>query len=244
MEPFVPLAPLSFPGPSRSDRDVELWRKWNTSRNPADLETLMTQVMPVLRREVDQGVRVVPRFMLENEAKRLALKAFESYDPNRGVQISTHLINNLQKLKRTIYAQQSIVGVPEHHRITYNTYQRTRTQLEDELGHPPTLDHVADRMALSPQRLKTIVRNVEKRELMESGEGPVFQKSTDDDVIHLAYNDLTARQKKIFEHRTGYGGALILPGAQIMKKLDLTQGQLSYEVNKIKDTLVKAQKLR
>lgn len=239
-----PFPPVSVVGLSRTDRDVELWRKWHSTKSPNDLEALMSQVAPILRREVDQGARVVPRFMLDNEAKALALKAFESYDPNRGTQLSTHLVNHLQKLKRTIYAQQATVSVPEHHRITYNTYQRTRTQLEDELGHPPGIEHIADRMALSPQRLKTIIRNVEKRELMESGEGPVFQQRTDDDIIHLAYNELSPRQKQIFSHRTGYGGAEVLSGSKIMSALNLTQGQLSYELGKIKSVLERAQKLR
>jgi hypothetical protein len=51
--------------------------------------------------------------------------------------------------------------------------------------------------------------------------------------VDLVYHDLSPLQKSIFEHTTGYGGAPVLDGKAMMKKLNLTQGQLSYEKSKI-----------
>jgi DNA-directed RNA polymerase specialized sigma subunit len=232
------------------DRDLDLWRRWHASRSQADLQALMAQMAPVFAREVNQGANIVPRYVLENEAKALALKAFETYDPSRGVLLSTHVTNHLQKLKRTVYARQSSVSIPEQQRITYNTYRRVRSELEDVLGHPPTMDHIADHMALPPKRLQSIINNVEKKEYLESGEGPAFQQEDDDDIIHLAYAEMTPRQKQIFEMRTGYDGTAngnpskVRTGAQIMQSLNLSQGQLSYEIQKITALLERAQRLR
>jgi DNA-directed RNA polymerase specialized sigma subunit len=226
------------------EKDIELWKKWHRTRAVADLEALMAQTMPLLRREVGRWSAIAPAFVLEAEAKKLAVKAFENFDPHRGVQLSTHLTNQLQKLSRFAYARQSSVSVPEHHRITFNRYQKVRAQQEDELGHPPKIEHIADRLAMPVSRLQSIVQNVEKKEFLESGEGPAFAQKSEDDLIHLAYSEMTPQQKRIFEMRTGYNHTPIKDGATIMKELKISQGVLSYEVAKVKTLLERMQTMR
>lgn len=232
------------------DKDLQLWETWRRTRSEADLQALMDAFAGLLRREIQRWSSIAPAFYLENEAKRLAKKAFESYNPSFGVALGTHVVNQLQPLSRPAYARQSSVSVPEHHRLTFNKYQRVRSQLEDRLGRNPTHDEISDHLAIPPKKLQSIIDNVGKRELLESGEGPAFQKKTDDDLIHLAYNDMTPRQRKIFELRTGYNGSSepdeskIKDGAEIIKELGITQGVLSYELQKIQAVLRSMQELR
>lgn len=236
---------------TRAD-DVTLWRRWRETNSPADLERLMSQMMPVISNEVRKSDRVVSRLVLEAQAKQLAVGAFRSYDPNRvpPVLLSTHLVNALQKLSRTRYEHQSTLSVPEQHRITFNKIQMVHAQMEDELGRRPNVDELADRLSLPPAHIKKVIGNVARKEFLESGEGPAFQRQSDDDVIHLAYADMTPLQKKIFEMRTGYNGtafpnpALVRDGAGIMHALGITQGQLSYQINKLEELLRKADRLR
>jgi DNA-directed RNA polymerase specialized sigma subunit len=227
-----------------SDRDLELWEKWRHSRSIPDMEALFKQIEPILRREIGRWTSIAPAFVLEAEAKKLALRAFENFDPNRGVKLSTYVTHWLQKLSRSAYSRQSTVSIPEHQRLTYNRYQRTVADLENELGHPPHMQHVADHMGLPLPKLQNILHNVARKEFLESGEGPAFQHYTDDDLVHLAYQDMLPLQKRIFELRTGYNGHPIQTGAQIQKTLAITQGQLSYELGKIKTHLEQMQRLR
>lgn len=228
-------------------KDLELWLKWKKSRSSMDLEALMTQVMPLLRRETSRWSRIAPTFVLDAEAKKLALKAFETYDPNRVpiTALASHITNHLQKLSRFAYARQSSVGIPEHQRLTFNKYNNVKRKLEDQLGYAPTIDDIADHMGIPPHKLAPILQNVGRKEFLESGEGPAFQQQgNDDDIIHLAVADMTAQQRSIFEMRTGYNKKPIVPASKIMKELKITQGQLSYELIKIKEVLKRAQKLR
>jgi hypothetical protein len=227
------------------NKDLELWKQWKLTRSPMDLEALMKQMAPVIRRETGRWGSIVPQTMLENEAKLLAIKAFETYNPNAGTALATHLINQLQKLSRIAYARQSSVSVPEQKRLLFNNYVKAKSQLEDMTGRPPTLDEVADHMRLPPKRLQGVIDVVGKREYMESGDGPSFLMFMDDpEVVHLAYHDMTPVQKKVFEMRTGYGGNAVKSGAGIMHATGLTQGQLSYQLNQIKQLLERAQRLR
>lgn len=177
--------------------------------------------------------------------KKLALKAFETYDPNRGVLLSTHLMNGLQKLSRFAYQRQSTLNVPEQHRLDYNKYNKAKRQLEDDLGQSPSHEQVADHLGVPPKKLKQLIELVNKQELLESGEGPSFQlPKEDNDIVDLAFYDMTPNQKKIFKYRTGYEKSPIKNADAIQKELNLTQGQLSYELQKIKSLLESARKFR
>ena len=227
------------------DKDLDLWKAWKASRSQYDLEALLKQMAPVMRRETLRWASIMAPAKLENEAKLLAIKAFETYNPNAGTALATHVTNHLQKLSRSAYARQSTVSVPEQKRLLFNNYMRARSQLEDATGRPPSLDEIADHMRLPPKRLQAVVDVVGKREYMESGDGPSFLMHMDDpEVVHLAYHDMTPTQKKIFEMRTGYGGNAVKGGAAIMHATGLTQGQLSDQLNQIKQLLERAQQLR
>jgi DNA-directed RNA polymerase specialized sigma subunit len=222
-----------------------LWRAWKKSPTPQNLEALIQQLMPIIRRETGRWSTLVPPYVLENEAKIITIKACETYNPNAGAALSTHVINQLQKLSRTAYKNQSALSVPEHQRLTFNQYNAAQRHLEDLNGRKPTLEDTADYLAMKPKNLRLIVENVGKRELMESGEGPAFIKDTHDDVIHLAFAEMNPIQKRIFEMRTGYNGIPIAKDANtILKRLNLTQGQLSYQINTMKPLLERAQRLR
>lgn len=232
------------------DQDLILWERWHRSRSQYDLEALMRQMMPVIRNQTQQYARRVAPVVLDAKAKKLALKAFETYDPSRGVLLSTHLVSQLQKLSRDAYEQQSTVSVPEHQRIDFNRINRAKLDLEDDLGRRPTMPELADHLALPIPHIEKIIGNVGRKEFMESGEGPTFQQENDDDLIHLAYNDMTPLQKRIFEMRTGYNGTSmpdprrIRKGAEIMHELNITQGQLSYQIQQLDQLLQRAARLR
>ncbi len=226
-------------------QDLTLWRRWKASQSDADLSALIKQLNPVISREVNRWRNVAAIFVLENEAKALTIKALQSYDPNRGAGLATHVTAQLQKLSRTAYENQSTLSVPEAKRLSYNQLMRRRNELTDQIGHVPSLDELADHMRLPPARIQSLMNEVSKRELLESGEGPAFGQYMDDpSTMHLAWYDMTPMQRTIFEHRAGYNGAPRLSGAEIMKKTQLTQGQLSHQLHKITDVLTRAQKLR
>jgi DNA-directed RNA polymerase specialized sigma subunit len=227
------------------EADLALWRKWKQMPTPQNLEALIKQLMPIIKRETLRWSAMVPAFVLENEAKKLTIKACESYNPNAGTALSTHVVNALQKLSRLAYKSQSTLSVPEDQRLTFNRYNAAVKHLEDMNGVKPTLHDVSDYLAIKPKRLQKIIENVGRKEFMESGEGPGFVQHDDDSIIDLAYGDMTPLQRQIFELRTGYNNTPVAKDAkEIMKKLNITQAQLSYQLAAIKALLQQAQRLR
>lgn len=227
---------------TQQQEDLAAWKAWKASPTPQNTERLINLVMPLLGREVSHWSTLAPKFLLMNEAKRIALEAFQTFDPSRGVLLSTHIMSRLQKLSRLAYERQSTLTVPEHQRLAFNTVDRVKRQLEEEHGMPPSMAAIADRMSITPDKLHQLLQTVGKTEFLTSADtGPGFAVAPDNGrVLDLAYHDMTPLQKKIFEYRTGYNGAVRKNGAQICKELGITQGQLSYQLENLQKLLQKA----
>ena len=223
------------------DKDMELWRKWKTTRSQADLQALMDQMKGPITNQTNRWASIAPRFLLENQAKALALKAFETYDPNRGAALATHVMTMLQKLSRTAYERQSTVSVPEHKRLIYNRINQMRSRLEDDLGHPPTVEHLADHMGMTVPKMHSLLDEVGNREYMESEEHADVENSFNEEQrIHAIVHDMTPVQQRIFQWKTGYANTPIKNNAAIMAELHISQGALSYELTKVKGLFAKA----
>jgi DNA-directed RNA polymerase specialized sigma subunit len=228
-----------------TDQDLMLWQRWHRSKSMTDLEALFKQFNGLIEQQAAKWSSVAPLVLMRNEAKKSVMESFEKYDPMRGVQLSTFVTSRLQKLSRTAYERQSTLKIPEHHRITFNQYRNIHAELENEEGAPPSIDRVADRMGLPVKKLRTMIGNVQRRELMESGEGPSFQIEHDGaELVEFAYHQMSTRQKAIFDHRTGsHNVKECKSDKELMEKTGLTQGILSYELTKIKQLLDQAKNL-
>ena len=208
--------------------DTELWRQWKKTKSPGDLQRLLTQMNPILLREVNKWAPSMSRSYLESEAKRLAVEAFESYDPNYGTALSTHVASRLPKLSRVVYATQNTARLSETKNLLFHTYYSSANDLRDRHGREPTNDELADHLGWSPKKLETFQRQSQRKEFVESEDHPDVDDA-EDHLVDYIYHDLTPLQKSIFEHSTGYQGKPKLSGEAMMKKLNITQGQLSYQ---------------
>lgn len=221
------------------NKDHALWVQWKRTRSPQDLQKLLNQMLPIINREANKWAPSMSRSLLEAEGKRLAVEAFEKYDPNAGAALSTFLASRLQKLSRMVYSTQNTARLSETKTLLFHTYNSASNELRDIHGRSPTNEELSDHLGWSPKKLKAFQRQAGRKEFIESEEHP-DDDVKDDDLVHFIYHDLTPQQKKIFEHRTGYLGAKILSGKEIMTELNLTQGQLSYQINLIETAIKRA----
>lgn len=224
---------------STPDRDIELWHKWNKSKTPHDLEALIKQLNPLIQSEVNKRAGTLARPMLETQAKVLAVKAIKNFDPNRGVKLSTHAINQLQKLSRVNYAHQNAARIPEHSMLQFHTFNVAKEDFKTDHGREPSTIELADTLKWSPRKIEQFTTQFGRAELLESIDTPadLFVPHQHDPKLSYAYHSMSPRQQKIFEYSTGYLGSPELSNTKIMKKLKITQGVLSYEKNKIKKML-------
>ena len=222
--------------PSRSEQDLALWKAWKKSPTDANLSALLSQVNPLIHREVNKWAGSLARPLLETEGKQLAVEAFKDYNPSMGAAIGTHVANRLQKMSRLSYSNQNVARLPENKMLQFHTYSLGHSELADRFGRAPNTDELADHLGWSIPHLTNFRKQIGRQELLESGgaageagTGALFEADEQDHTVDFIHHDLAPPQKSIFEHLTGYGGAKVLGNAAIMKKLKMTQGQYSYQ---------------
>lgn len=222
-----------------SDKDLELWKQWNKTKSIFDLEKLIKHLDPLIQAEVNRRAGTLAREALVGQATALAVKAIKSYNPAKNVKLSTHVANQIQKLSRMNYAHQNAARIPEHTMLQFQSVQIAKEDFKANNGRDPSQVELADQLNWSDKKVRQFEEQFGRAELVESVDTPggMFVMAEHDPSIDYAYYSMSPRQQKIFEMSTGYRGAKRLSNRQIMTKLGITQGVLSYEKNKIKDLL-------
>lgn len=218
--------------------DLAAWQAWHRNPTNRNMGTVLHRMNPIIHKEVNRWSGTLARPLLEIEAKRLAAHGIRTYRPTAGAALSTHVTNQLKKLSRMSYTHQNIARIPEYQTLKYHTYDSAKRDLTNRLGRDPTADELAAQLQWSRPYLTRFQRSLRK-EFVESGEPPpIFERETDDaGIIDFVYHDLSPKQKKLFEHTTGYGGARVMTNPQLMKKFSMTQGQLSYQKRRLADKI-------
>jgi len=208
---------------------------WKRNPTPSNAGSLLKMVQPDIDRGISAHVgRSDP--ILKSRARRMALHAIKSYDPTKA-RLGTHIVNQLQGLKRVARQQNQILPIPERVSIDRNNVEHARAQLFDELGRDPNLDELADKTGLSARRLNYIQKfrfpiaegTIEQR-MQDSEEGvfmPAVEQPESDAWINFVYADLDETNKKIMEWTLGLHGAPTLSNLEIAKKLRITPGAVS-----------------
>jgi len=225
------------------DRDLELWNAWNRSQSPYDLQKLVNQMNPLIQAEVNRRAGSLARETLESQAKKLAVRAFKNFDPSKGVKLSTHVTNQLQKLSRLNYAHKNAARIPEHSAMQYATVNIAKEDFHAEHGREPTNVELADTLRWSVKKVDQFEDAYSRPELLESLDTPadLFAPHHHDLRVEYALHEMSPRQQQIYRYSVGYGGDKKLSNTQIMNKLGITQGVLSYEKKKIRDILERSQ---
>jgi len=221
-------------------RDVDLYNAWRKNPSAPTLSPLLRNLDPLIHREVNRWQGTLARPFLETQAKKLAVEAIGTFDPTRGVQLSTHVGNRLQKLSRPNYTYQNLARIPEHRMMKFYTFNASRGRLIEQLGREPTADEMARELVWSLPAVRRF-QSEQRRELLTSQEGPEEDSSATDNMVHYVYHDLPPMQQRIFEMKTGYLGHPVTKPATIRKELGLTQGQLSYQQAQILKRFKEAQ---
>lgn len=221
---------------TRQSEDVRLWEQWKRTRSPQDMQALLNQLQPIINQQVSRWGGTLSNPTLDLQAKILTTKAIQTYDPNRGAALATHVTNQLQKLSRTVYTHSRAARLPEHKAIGVTSFQVAEEALKSQFGREPTTVELADHLGWSQPRTEAFRQVAGRRELLTSSE---FNPATfpiadqEDPVVGFVYHDMAPKTQQLFEHITGYGGAKVLSNPELMQKFKMTQGQLSYQKRKM-----------
>jgi len=218
----------------RAKKDLKLWEEWNEAgRSPEAMRPLLKQFKPLVykRAGVYAGKNPnVPPEAVRAEFMNQTIKAFETYDPNRGAGLGTHVNWQMMKGRRFIATYGSGVGrIPENRSYKVQEFQNAKDELTDRLGREPTALEMAD-------KLKWPVKQVGAMELEVRREVPssMFQADTMSvkpsrtaEVVRLIQYELKPEEQSVMEHLLGINGKPKLKPGEIAMKLNMTPSKVS-----------------
>lgn len=228
-----------------------LYTTWKTNQTPETNTKILAAVQPVIDSALTSYAGQEHSPTLRSKAKLMALKALNTYEPNRG-NVRTHLLSQLQSLRRASAKEQNIISIPEQVGLDFQKLTAAENELRDQYGRDPTDDELADYTNLSRRRLQKI--RAFNQPLAEGTVSKIVDEDSNggdvasdvpgrtralDAWIDFVYDDLGPTDKLIMDMTLGRNGKKRTPTQDIAKKLRLTPGAISQRAAKIQTMIDK-----
>ena len=215
----------------------DAYHRWQTERTPENMGAILRALGPTLNSEIQRFPG--PKPLLHSQAKKLAVKAVQSYDPMSKAKLRSWVVTNLQPLYRYGHQVASPLYAPEVARRQAAEVETIRRRLVDELDDEPSEEQLADATGISSKRigqLRTLVRPVVSEDALRSEEGgEVFEPTvielgpdpayrTAREMVHAS---LDPRDRSILELKTGLYGSPAINNLSIAKRLGVSPAFVS-----------------
>jgi len=227
------------------------YAQWQTNKTPEASTAMLKTIQPVIDTAVSSYAGNTAGPTIKSRAKIMALKALGSFDPERG-NVRTHLLSQLQGIRRLSAQSQNIINVPEQAGLDFSRLNEHEIELNDVLGRDPTDDELADSTGLSKRRIQKIRRfnqplaeGTTTRETSEDSYGDGMASSIPgannaaDAWFNFVYDDLGPTDKLIADMTLGRNGRRRTSTQEIAQKLKITPGAVSQRAAKIQGMLDK-----
>lgn len=218
---------------------------WSTKATPQNTDALLGSIKPVLSAAMrTYGTQTSPT--LHTHAKLMALDAMKRYDPTKS-KLRTHLMVQLQGLRRLAAKENQIITVPEQVALDLSHVREAENLLRDQLGRDPSTAELANHTNISSKRL-AYIRGMRPsyaqgsfQRATSDGEDiyqPSVQGSNDASQWHdFVYHDLIPTDQVIMEHTLGLHGKKVLSNQDIAAKLGVSPGAISQRKAKLQEKL-------
>jgi DNA-directed RNA polymerase specialized sigma subunit len=224
---------------------AEAYDAWSADPTPTNNAAMLKAIDPIIRKGVTANVGQGPNPLMQSRARQIALKSLGSYDRKRA-KLQTHLMNNLQSLRRQDRQVSNVVRAPERVILDQRKLLEYEQELKDELGRDPTDAELMNRSGFSGKRLAKVrgwhpgaaegtVEGMDVNLLSSLGVGP--SQEAHDMWVQMVYDDLPPLDQKVMEYTLGLNGRKPLSNQEIAKKLGRSPGAISQRKKRIQEAL-------
>lgn len=224
--------------------------QWQKAQTPEMNTKMLSTIQPTIDTAISSYVGSAPSPAMKTRAKLMALKALQNFDPQKG-NVRTHLLSQMQSLRRLAAQEQNIIAIPEQVGLDYQRLSEAERALQDRLSRDPSDDELADETGLSVKRIGKIRAFhqpiAEGTTVNETGDeytdgGDLASKipgqtNAKDAWLNFVYGDLTPTNKLIMDMLLGRNGRKKTSVQEIARKLNITPGAVSQRAAKIQELI-------
>lgn len=224
---------------------------WLQNQTPETNDQILTAVQPTIDTALSSYVGKAPSPVIQSRARLMALNALKTYDPKKG-NVRTHLLSQLQGLRRVAAKEQNIITIPEQVGLDFQKLDSAENELRDKFNRDPSDEEVADYTGLSVRRIRKIrgfhqpISEGMTAAVSDSENSPTEVASTlpgsnssADAWLNFVYDDLTPTDKLIMDMTLGRNGRRRTSTQEIARRLNITPGAVSQRAAKIQSLLDK-----
>lgn len=217
---------------ARQQKELQMWQHWNVNgRQPEHISPLLNSMRPLIQAEVNRYKRLeeIPSSAMEAEFTKWAVHGMETFDPTRGVLLSTHVRNNMKKGLRYVANYQNPARIPEKRAAKVGEYNAARDILDERLGRPPGTHEIAEHLGWHPKEVELLETEVIRaKPLSHSVVDPVsYMPSKAREAIGLAFYDMTPEEKAVAELTFGMHGKKRMQPGEIARHLKMSPSKVS-----------------
>lgn len=210
-------------------RDMELYEAYMQTKSPHDLHALVNQLSPLIHTEVKRASGTLPTPALAAEAKKWTIHAIQNYDPAKGTQLSTHVTNYLQKVRRLNYRHQNTARLSENNQLIFHKYNNAMQGLSERLSRDPTEEELAAELGWSKKAVVKFKSGI-FQDIVESSKEKASEFSRFDSskpLFEHMMDQLSPEEKIIMEH------AGTMSSTELAAKLGVNVNRLNYVKGKM-----------
>lgn len=217
---------------SRADQDLKVWNQWAKSgKTQVETEQLLKQTDGIIRKSANRfaAQQDVPKSAVFANFQTEALKAFDKFDPNRGVKLSTFLTGQLRRGDRFVHNYQNVGRIPETRIFKITQFTNERMNLADQLGREPSSLELSDHLKWPTTQVVAMENELRRKTPASRFQGEVMDllPSKDKELLRLLPYELGAEEKAVFEYSLGVHGKPQLSSGDIAKKLNMHPSKVS-----------------
>lgn len=216
-------------GISRPQKDLILFQKYKKDPTPENLTVLIRQFEGMARAAVNRygTATAVPPQALRIRAITQIKKAIDTYNPDAGASLATHVGNYLKRVDSVALEYANLGYVPPNRAAKeFGPYKESYNKLKDKLSRIPTTQEIADDLGWSVKQVSRIQRENRNDLVASKFDTPDtmpeyrVQQDKETEAAHLIYSDpgTSNEERIVLEHLLGMNGKKLLKKGEIAKK--------------------------
>jgi len=230
--------------PKESPFDV-----WKAKPTPQNLSSVVKYLDPAIKQTI-QSIGGGSDPYLYSQARVLAAKAVESYDPTYGAGLHTWVNRQLLPLRRIRREKQTAIKIPESVQLDAFHLMRTEEEFKEEYGREPDLEELSDKARMPIRRIEKVRQkfvsivgdsatdpDAQNESAAGNSKGGVASEYStpdyDTEAMDYVYQDSDYGDRKIMEPNAGYGGGSPLSGVELAAKLRVSPAQITRRAAKL-----------